>query len=201
MSENKTSSMPSTLKLVLISCFATLIIAILLLSIGIYVLEPVSEIANRLIAAGISQSEVQQVVELAQSNIYEAVISFLVFANGVIVALSVWYIKTNSHERAEALIDERAKKYFEGLEFKKLVQEEVEQRGREYLELAQGDMQETSTLFEKAYSDFTSKSNQIDSNYHRIQELERNVRIIAATVADLDSIETEGSELRLEKEN
>lgn len=174
----------------------SLIFSIFILSLFIYFVEPVGSYAEYLSPdLKLSNEDAKGVVSLVQNDIYELVISVLIFLNSLIAALSVWYIKTNTEEKAEQNIKKRLKEYLAGAEFEKQLRVELDAKAASYLKNAQSDMDSFAKDFADAANNiYQLQYDQIDSE-RRLAELSRQMRIIAKAVAGKDTSESDGNNL------
>ena len=178
----------------------SLTFSIFILSLFIYFVEPVGSYAEYLSPdLKLSNEDAKGLVSLVQNDIYELVISVLIFLNSLIAALSVWYIKTNTEEKAEQNIKKRLKEYLAGAEFEKQLRVELDAKAASYLKSAQSDMDSFAKDFADAANNiYQLQYDQIESE-RRLAELSRQMRIIAKAVADKDTSESDGNNLRFRK--
>lgn len=184
-----------------LSTVIALVLSILVLAIFIYALQPASSIASSLIAQNdaLSNNELQKVVTIVQNDIYEVVITFLIFANSIIAALSVWYIKTNAEEKAEQVIQAKLDKYLSSYEFDRKVSEEVEMKGSEFLRLAQQNLEEQAKDLVETAELIYHLRDSIQTTERSVTELERQLKIVAQTVSKNDQAEEKGRKFRFRK--
>ena len=123
-----------------------------------------------------------------QTDFYQTIITFLIAINGLIAALSVIYIKSTSEEKAEEI----SKKHMRSQAFDLLVKEKVGQ--------------ESESTFRQAQRDFETSANKVNGSLDRLdllesenQTLRQQLKIISERVADLDTSDSEGKEIRLTK--
>ena len=179
----------------------SLIIAIFILSLFIYLVEPVGSYAEYLTPSlKLTDETAKGLVSLVQNDIYELVISVLVFLNSLIAALSVWYIKTNTEEKAEQNIKKQLKEYLSGAEFEKRLREELEAKAVSYLKSAQSDMENFAKDFAEAASKIYQLQYDQDNSERKLTELSRQMRIIAKAVAEKDTSESDGKNFSFKKE-
>ncbi|WP_299009723.1 hypothetical protein [uncultured Shewanella sp.] len=121
-----------------------------------------------------------------QTSFYQTIIIFLIAINGLIVGISVVYIKNTSDEK----VDHITKNHIDSKAFHLLVEEKVSKASK--------------NTFKQAQKDFDTSAKEIDESLDRLNILENDnstlrqqVKIISNRVAELDTSENEGKDNQL----
>ncbi|WP_133155002.1 hypothetical protein [Billgrantia endophytica] len=124
-----------------------------------------------------------------QSSYYQTIITFLMAINGLIAAVAILYIKSNSEEKAE----ETTKKYLEGEYFSNLLASRLKEESNDTFRQAQKDFESSAIKLEDALATLErlAKEN---------LTLRQQIRVISQRVATLDRDESSGSEQVLMRE-
>ncbi|WP_211342189.1 hypothetical protein [Marinomonas communis] len=126
-----------------------------------------------------------------QTSFYQTLITFLIAINALIAAISVIYIKSTSEEKAE----ETTKKFMESSTFNNMLQLKVHEEAKLMLEEAQNDFNSAVGRLQN----IEDVLNQVSILDKRNIELRQQIRVISEYLSNLDSSESEGSDLNIQK--
>ncbi|MDX1719294.1 MAG: hypothetical protein R3353_03985 [Salegentibacter mishustinae] len=124
----------------------------------------------------------------SQTVFYQTIITFLIAINGLIAAVSVFYIKSNSEEKAEEI----TKKYMSGEGFN--------------INLIKKVKMESESVFKQAQDDFDTSANKLNDALATLDKLtidnislKQQLKVISERIASLDTADTEGKNFILNR--
>ncbi|MDR5886532.1 hypothetical protein [Vreelandella janggokensis] len=130
-----------------------------------------------------------------QTSLYQTVITFLIAINGLIAALSIMYIKSNSEEKAE----DAAKNYVKGEGFGAFIDKKLSKISKKKLKQVQKDYSSTVEELEFKIYDMNDVEIKVKRLENENNELKRQIGIISKKIAELDSSESDGNSLELNR--
>ncbi|MCW4149941.1 hypothetical protein OM427_10440 [Halomonas sp. 18H] len=123
-----------------------------------------------------------------QTGLYQTIITFLIAINGLIAAISVFYIKSTSEEKAEDI----TKKYIESDYFDVLLSKKLSSLSEQTFKEAQKDFESSA---EKIYGALDALERLEKENL----ELKQQLRVVSEKVAKIDDEDSEGKSFNLTK--
>ena len=126
-----------------------------------------------------------------QSGFYQTIITFLIAINGLIAAISVFYIKSTSEEKAEEI----TKKYMHSSSFGMVLKEKIKKQ----VKIPKQDLSDFSKGLEAAWQNVDDGVDRLNVLETENQTLRQQIKIISERIAALDTSESEGKDEYLKK--
>lgn len=133
-------------------------------------------------------------------TLYQTLISTLIGVNALIAALSIFYIKSSSEDKAKEMIQKEAGRYFATSEFVSNLENKVASETENRLKTLKSEFESELTKLYQMTDEIEKLSTEHSELKHSSREIRRQIIIVSDAISQLDKKEMEGNDLNISGE-